>query len=760
MTTRKSRDRKFIAVLIVATIVELVLLLAHSGVIRLGMAADSKEGQRAGVVAQTQNHLRRRSLNSLVWENSARDEVVNFYDSILTLKESTATLKLDNETEVELSENTLITIDPPDEVHNGEIRLRFVRGNLAARNPFAESQIGGEEWSVALKKGSEVELREVGDKGVEVQLKSGDAVIKAQGAQRDLKAHEILRVEKGAISRMNMRSELHFINPPPKRMYLHGDAVPLPLEWEGKATELLIQTLGQPERTIPVGAEAQKGMADLQFGQHRIYLRNGDRSSAPLDIQVWRAPVLHLLNPLPRNRIDMGTSVNFVWQRSPEVPHFSLKILGRTSSTSKSADDNTYTTRFESEEDLQWYVEGIDRDGFVIPPLYRYPLFIRSEPFAAPKLKTPQLRQPAAVKSTDKGAWLWNLFIAPAYADDTVAQLAKFEAVFSWEPVAKADQYVIEISETADFREPVVNKTIAETEFVWRPPYLQKYYWRVAAGSSKGRMGLFTEPVTVDFEPLKANANIAALDDVLIRRPKAETKSPKTLAEPVAPAVAATLPLNKTLSSDEAKPQFNRRINLNQTQDNWRPLILWQPNYSSMKANGTGNSAANLSGGTGMNFGLEVPWRDYRNALWLFDASVGSYSFRPDPREKYPFQGDLNWLEFDVSATRFTSYVGLGLKVRQLLSLRRTDYEVVTADTALWFGPQLTANYALPRGEFNVQLSGLFSRDGQAFGVQPEWRCHIGDRFVTGIGADALWMLSAPSTSLILRAFVTVGFPF
>lgn len=774
MATRKSTDRKIISLLIVAAVVQMILLLAHSGVISFGPASDTAEGQRAGVIAESHNHLRRRSLNSLVWEDSGRDEVLHYYDSVLTLKESTARLKLDNNTEVELSENTLITIDPPDESQSGEIRLRFVRGNLAARNAFAGSRIGGDAWTVELKKGSEVELREVGDSGVEVQVKQGDAVVSTASGSETVGANQILRVDGADVSKMDLESSLKWVQTPPKRVYLHDEALPLSLEWRGEASELLIQSLGRPERVLKLAPGVQRGIADLGTGQHRLYLRHGALSSEPLDLQVWRAPVLHLLSPLPRNRVEIGEPVRFVWQRLPEVAKFKLKMNGRDGEKVFELKENSYPHEFAEEEDFQWYVEGVDPEGFVIPPLYRYPLFVREKPFAPPRLRTPEIRKPASESKTPppKGSSLsqptshyvsilFSYFFAPAEATTEIKD-GKFEAVFSWEPVDKADQYIIEISETADFRNPIVNSVLPTSEFTWRNFKLQKYHWRVAAGSSKGRMGVFTDPVSVDFEPLAKNAAIAALDGVLIRAikvlPLAATPPPTVLEKPTdGPSV---LPLTKALPHAEAQAPIKRRINLNQNQENWRPILLWQPNYSFMQILGNENVKASLSGGATMAFGFEMPWRDYRNALWVFDGAINYYMFKPDPAERFPFQDDINWLEFDLNATRYTSPLGLGLKVRQMISLRRKSYEEVEADTTLWFGPELTKNYPLSRGEFNIRLSAIFSRDGQAAYIQPEWRARIGERFITGVGAEGLWILKAPSSELILRGFVTIGYPF
>lgn len=762
MTTRKSQDRIIIALLVVAAIVELVLLLAHSGVINFSGKSQVSDGQRAGIIERTHNSLRRRSLNSLVWENSTKDEVVHFYDSVLTLKESTALLKLDNNTEVELSENTLITIDPPSAAHDGEIRLRFVRGNMSARNPYASSKVGGDQWTVDLKAGANVQLREVGE-GVEVQLHGGDATIKTADGVENLDAGQVLRVNGSEVSRLNVDQNLKWEEPrensKPHRIYVHGESTAVPLQWQGSVTQVSIQTLGKGEQAVEVKDSVKATIVELPVGEHRLYLRNGNTTSKPLDVQVWHAPVLHLLSPLPRNRVHVDEKVTFVWQRPQGIPNFEIKMVAQDGELlKKSIDQNTFTFYFGKEADVSWFVQGIDSDGFMFPPLYRYPLYIRNKPLPAPKLKMPELRAPASEKKAPgPGAWLWNLIVPQVQAEET-----KFEAVFSWEPVEKADQYTIEISDSPDFRNPVVNATISETEFTWRGFLFQKYHWRVAAGSSKGQMGLFTLPVTVDFEPLKSNGKIVALDGILIRKIQTAVESvlPTAAAPPAVVEGPAVIAERKAIPHDEAKIPFKKRINLTRTQEEWRPIILWQPNYSYMDVKGNEDSAATLTGGSGMAFGIEYPWRDYRNALWLFDIAINHYIFTPDPKEKFPFQDDLQWLEADVAATRYTSSLGMGVKIRQILSLIRKDYEEVEADTTLWFGPEVAGNFPLPIGEFNLKGSALFSRDGQGVNLQPEWRCRIGDRFVTGFGADGMWMYKSPNASLILRTYVTVGFPF
>src|SRR4051812_34357302 len=128
---RKLPDRAIVTFLAILLVAEVLLLLAHIGVISGFRRESSREVNKlAGHIVQAENDLRRRSSNSLVWETYGNSEPVYFHDSVLTLSQSAATLSLENNTQVHMSENTLVTIEPRDLDHPGEIRLRFRKGGI------------------------------------------------------------------------------------------------------------------------------------------------------------------------------------------------------------------------------------------------------------------------------------------------------------------------------------------------------------------------------------------------------------------------------------------------------------------------------------------------------------------------------------------------------------------------------------------------------------------------------------------------------
>lgn len=155
--------------------IEIVWLLMHLEVIPSPWSNRLSENSQspAGVIVKTEKDLKRRGMNSLVWENAYQEETLFYHDSVLTLSESTATLRLEENTEIHLAENTLVTIEPLDKNAGSEIRLKFTRGDLRAKNPSGLTKIETDQWTLDLSRGSEVALRQKGDKNFEVEVVKG-----------------------------------------------------------------------------------------------------------------------------------------------------------------------------------------------------------------------------------------------------------------------------------------------------------------------------------------------------------------------------------------------------------------------------------------------------------------------------------------------------------------------------------------------------------------------------------------------------------
>jgi hypothetical protein len=736
---KKLSDGRIIAFLCAALVAEALLLLWRMQV-NAGVDHNLVEGaRRAGQVLSARNHLRRRGLNSLIWEPSQANETVYYHDSILTLEGSEALIQLEGGTEIHVSENTLVTVEPPEKRQSGEIRLKFFRGNLRARNPFVPAEVGAATLAMRIKPGSEIDLRQVNDEQFELRVQKGNVELMGAGDGPVVAgAGEFLRMEQQHVQHLRVNDDLDWVNAPPSRIYTHAQDVTALLKWKGSPERLIIQSLGVREQSVDTAGEFSKELR-LPHGQHRLLLRSGERSSLPVDIQILKAPLIHLLSPLPRNRAGLDERILFQWNQTPGVIAHELHIDGRRTHLRERVNGSEHTLIFGEEEDVEWSVQGMDSEGFAIPPLYTYPLHLRASPLAAPKLKSPFLRRPA--QESSRGAFWrkpWDLLLPRAYADDVPI----YEALFSWEAVAGADQYVVEISETPDFREPLLVRTVRRNEYLWKGFSLKPYYWRVAAGSRSGRLGLFSEPSRVNLQEVAKGRD--AVDGVVVR--------------PVAPFPTPTLtPTAVPTPSSPPSRSPERRVLDARRQ---KRSVFWQPGYSHFNVQGDGNVSAIMSGLSPLSFRLEQPVAGADDGPRV-DFTFRTFKFEPHPRDAYSFQGDIGWSQASVGMLWFNAdrRWGYGAGISQRPRVARADYETVKVKMDWSLGPRMEASWA--RGRFVMIARGALAFSSRAAGgsVGVELRFPLWRRLIGGLGVEGE-AYSGSAGGTVGAAQLSLGFEF
>lgn len=737
---RKLTERRIVSMLVVLLVIEVTLLAAHLRFGGFRWTSALPEQRVAGRVIHSENELRRRGNNSLVWEKSGREEQVYFYDSILTLAQSTASLQLDQDTEVKLSENTLVSIEPQEKRGTGEIRLKFVKGSLKARNPYATAHLEADAWAMEIKSGTELDFRQVGDGNFELQVTKGEVNFKDAKGEAKVTSSEMLRIQDGeAVQKLAIDEGLRWIEPPPARIYTHVSAQRVGLKWNSASVpELVVQTLGQNEKLISIGGRTQIDL-DLPLGQHHIFLRGEQRVSPALTLEIWKAPLLHLVSPLPRNRVRLGDKTAFVWMTAPEVKSYSFILRGHTVDLKREVGENSYATKLETEDDAEWSIEGKDLQGFPIPPLYTYPIYIREAPLAAPKLRAPVLRQPA--KADDRGAGYWFALLPQAFADEVF-----YQAVFDWEKVEGADRYVIEISETPDFRNPLVNKTLNSNQFVWKKIKLRSYYWRVAAEARSGRLGLFSEPELVD---LKTGGQIGVAVTPL-ESPKPAPSPPEEKVEKAPEPVVfepQPIPPSQAPEKSEIKP---------------RAFITWLPRYSSLKVSAREDVSATFSGANLMSFAVGADRVFEGEKMVRLQLNYAHETYKPQPKESYPDQGAISWNEISFTAAlhKNSSHLGYGLYVERGADLIRENDQSVNMKAANFIGVCFQTYFQAGRATY---LGEYILEGGSAYGLITRQDLHFavgGTGLYLGLGGDGNMRSRSGAHSSMLSGRAVLGFEF
>ncbi|MEO0337079.1 MAG: hypothetical protein AAF202_11825, partial [Pseudomonadota bacterium] len=96
--------------MIIAFVCELLLFAADLGLLPSPWEEQSisQRRTRIGQVSWKRQSVQRKAKDSILWQSSDEGEPLYSFDSVLTLKNSSAKLKLEGNIQIDLQENTLV----------------------------------------------------------------------------------------------------------------------------------------------------------------------------------------------------------------------------------------------------------------------------------------------------------------------------------------------------------------------------------------------------------------------------------------------------------------------------------------------------------------------------------------------------------------------------------------------------------------------------------------------------------------------------
>lgn len=744
---RKFSDRTVVSSLAILLLTEILLLLGHLGALPyVGKSTSHESESPAGQILSAENDLRRRSADSLVWENSSEAEPVYYHDSILTLSQSTAILEFQDGTQIHMAENTLVTVEPGDKDHLGEIRLRFRQGGIRTENPNRDTVVATEDWTLDVRSGSNVELRRTGDE-FEVIVQKGLARFAGPTESHEVAADHILKIADASVTMLNVNNQMAWKKNPPARLYTHSESTVADLAWSGHPQQLIHQW-GEKGELVRDVSQATSSTETLALGHHTFYLRNGLETSLPFEVQIWKAPLIHLLSPLPRDRVQVGEDIPFLWTFVPGVAGYRIELRGENT-FDKTLQENSFRIRFKKEDDVEWGIYGTDRDGYEIPPPYEYPLYIRERPLSAPKLNAPLLRKPAQVPKKDVGWWQWVVPAVEAEEDDDL------EAIFHWEPVAGADSYTIEVADAPDFRHPIVTKIENQPTFTWRHFPHQTVYWRVAAASKSGRMGLFSEIAIVNLQNISGESE--SIDGIQLR------KIEKPQPPPVTEASHAPVPV----PSPEAEPTpspppiaAQKEPTSPEKKSPTHFMLAWRPAFNLATADGDQSARASVKSGSVSGFAGE--WRPSLGDGYglIVDVDESAFKDQPQSPSQTPLQGNISWQEFDARLfwSRTSNPFSFGGVIQQNFGIHRTSPQTVAVKPDVSAGPAAQGRWSFASFQYVGDVAALIG-DGEGLASRQQIRWLLRP-FAAGAGIDLSWISHSGGSDVSTTAFFLLGFEF
>lgn len=522
-----------------------------------------------GKIVEIKRGVRRRTQDSIVWEESTEKDILYNFDSVLTLPQSSATVTLKNDTKIMMSENTLILIENQEEQSNSKVRLRFAKGDLRAKGEAGTeiaTEIATEEWTVDALGGSEINLRQVEGGKVEVEVIKGEAKLRNEkkSEEKSISQGKILALEKDKIvDEKVMASDTKWITADGIRLYTFNLPTNLELEWVGEADSIWHLLPDRSVEKIKLNGGSKKNL-ELVSGTHSLRLEKSGTISKTIQVSVWQAPVIHLLSPLPRDRVRPGEEIPFSWNGTGLAKRYKLQFSDKSDFStviSETDIESAYVKlNLKREGPFHWRIIGVDEVGYQIPSLYSNPIYNYKELLDAPVMRPPKARQPAN-QSNPEGAdfnffKFYRIFFEIANARDL------YDVIFEWEPVNGAEHYFIEIDKDGTFRKPISMIKSESPKFVWSETPLGKYYWRVSAGRGN-TLGKFSTPQMIDLAQVLRDSKVGEEQGITLK--PAETVPTQPPPPPLqAPAPIAKVELPKKVvakpkpiaKKEEPKPEI------------------------------------------------------------------------------------------------------------------------------------------------------------------------------------------------------------
>ncbi len=795
-------DKKLIFSALLAFLVSLTLLLADLGLISvpyLSPAGELDSGQALGTVRQVQRQVRRRAHNRVIWQASDAQDPLFAQDSILTLQQSAALLELNNNTQLRLQENTLVVLEPLEsldrQAKDSSFRLRFFRGHLRTQKTTQAFRLSAGEWSLDVEAGADLSLRGQGaSDNFEVEVAKGEVKIFHSSDPT-----AIQQVPKGSRLFLNeeMISTLERIDPQlswspslfpslEHRIYSHSWPVSVELRWQGMAEKLRhSQPSSEAAPSIHTVLGRQAVTLNLGPGSHHFQLLGLDSqnyevtpTSPTLSVHLWQAPRLRHLSPLPRDRFQQGQAITFSWLSLGAGFEYYLKItdpessqVGERATVLLPTQGQTVHTAPLAQSGLfYWSVVAKDEDGFEIPAFLTYPIYSLPDPLSAPKLRAPARAPssgppPPEPQSMRTGPSIkQRLFAAilPRVHAAETEDLQTTQFLLSWFEVEGADHYYLEISEDPQFESPVVTKRIQNPEYLWSTSSQNVHYYRVAAGSADGRMGVFSEVMRVDPGALQADSMDEPMKEIAETAPTISdsVSSPPEESAPEVPLVSAP---PKEIARTEEKVSEPDRLLPHETRV---VLEFW---YAPVHRLGRQSSSSQIfdassSGSSSSSAGLRLSIPQHGRASWHFALSADQHFWTLKDPSTSPAQMDLKDQQIKWTTLRRGLYSrwGFGVSALQWNQLERADLESLVLKEISALGPSVERErYYLDR---RIQLrqsaslllggNSLWATDAQLRALYL-WQLPQDSQLSLGLQLDALlWRNSSTKGSQVKSLFV------
>jgi hypothetical protein len=180
---------------------------------------DANEAQSRevfGTISFTDNNVRRKSNDSVLWNAVNRDDVVYYQDSIRTGPESYAVIKLKDNSIIELNENSLIVL----EKNSNQLNVDFKTGDIRTKSTSKNLTIRVND-NVIQAQGADLKLRTDTHKAAQIVVTKGKAaLVDSQKRRQELVPENLVNIDQRGQAQ-TMKIPLVLVSPADKSQIMN-----------------------------------------------------------------------------------------------------------------------------------------------------------------------------------------------------------------------------------------------------------------------------------------------------------------------------------------------------------------------------------------------------------------------------------------------------------------------------------------------------------------------------------------------------------
>lgn len=446
-----------------------------------------------GKITARRNVAERKYSNRVIWGEILKNATLYNYDTVRTADQSEASIRLNDGTEISLSENSMILLS----LSESEVDIKFIQGTINAKQDTTSGtarkvNIESGESRVALKNGDVSISQERGD-NIQMTVNRGTATINTGKGEKIINEKQNIIAGKDSVRLFDLTIRL---TAPENNAYIDSNnkQTPVNFSWEAPrgGYDTSIDIANNSAVSNPLISKKVKGAAHALALQDGIYYwrvnavnkETGKIESSEIRMfTILNNKPVQLISPSNNAEIkfhDDKPMIGFLWSKNESVSRYKLIVSGKTDMSSPVINTDVGGNRI-SINDLGpgkyfWKVVNLDETD-------RVKNISESTVYTFAVSKTEKLEPPQPVYPTE---------------DRTIHPLSIIQKglTFNWTRDPAIKETEILLAEDRDLKKVIFKKGIVENNIRFSGKLAEgNYFW--------GLRGLMKDGTKTDYSSVR-----------------------------------------------------------------------------------------------------------------------------------------------------------------------------------------------------------------------------------------------------------------